>query len=274
MTQSQIAVGQNANISNINSKKYVALEDENSRLNLELNKQETICNELKEDLKKFKKRYEKIDQEYLVSQETVLNLNKKIIDYENNNGEEGRLKNDLELELDLLTKGRAEMIKKMEIIFRDKNSVEINLLQNELLSLKKNNKNDINNNNNNHNNDSNNKNKSNTINNNNNNDNNNNKLIQANIEIQQLKTIITNLKNSSKNNSFLQSYSTSSLSPGMIATVPKGIVPKGIVPNNKGSGTGVVLSANLSPLKSSKTERRWSLSDTLLSDARINGEEY
>ena len=262
MTQSQLATGAYGSSSNLTPKKYLTLEIENDSLNSKLDKQEILSSELKEEFKKFKKQYEKLEKEFTSSQETILNLNKKILEYANSYEEDERLKRDLELELDLVTKGRAEIIKNMEVRYRDKNITEINALKTELMSLKnhsvsttdyknasiviaKKNDNDDNNNN--------------IVNSIDDND----KLLLANIEIRQLKTIISNLKTPSKNSSFLQSYSaSSSLIPGMIPLAPKNNkLPNGTVSNNKGSGIVVGFGDNSSPGKNKNIERRWSILD-------------
>ena len=263
MTQSQLVTGAYGSSTNITPKKYLTLENENCILNSKLNEQEITSSELKEDFKKMKKQYDKLEKELITSQETILNLNRKILSYENSNEEDERLKRDLELELDLVTKGRTEIIKNMEVRYRDKNISEINALKNELISLKNNSTSMIDNENasaaivKKKNNNGNNNNIINSI-------DDNDKLLQANIEIRQLKTIISNLKSSSKNSSFLQSYSTSSsLIPGMMITTPKNnkISTGGIVSSDKGSGLVVGFGDNASPGKNRNKERKWNISD-------------
>jgi hypothetical protein len=121
----------------------------------------------------------------------------------------------LELEVDLLTKGRGEMIRNLELNFKEKNNHEILLLKSELMTLRG------------------------TINGDNYNQSGlsgypgsggtmdeesmneiNSKLILAIIEINNLKGIVEELKMSSSPSLFLQSYSAStSLSTGIIGTI-------------------------------------------------------
>jgi hypothetical protein len=111
--------------------------------------------------------------------------------------------------VDLLTKGRGEMIRNLELNFKEKNNHEILLLKNELMILRG------------------------TINGENYNESSgegtmdeesmneiNSKLILAIIEINNLKGIVEELKMCSSPSLFLQSYSAStSLSTGIIGTI-------------------------------------------------------
>ena len=231
----QYGINSNSN-SNSNSKKNTALEDENNLLKDEILSQKNIYNELQEELKIIKKKYEKIEKKNQIIENDVVVLNNKIIESELCIREEDRLRKDLEVELDLITKGRTQMIKNFEDNYREKYLIEINILKSELFALQNDNdKNrqisnfddkynshlNINNNNDNDNNNNNNNNlNSNNNNSNNNNGNDDNKLYNAVKEIEQLKSTIKTLRQATTSKFSNFSHSTS-LSSGIIGTIPK-----------------------------------------------------
>ena len=77
----QYGINSNSN-SNSNSKKNTALEDENNLLKDEILSQKNIYNELQEELKIIKKKYEKIEKKNQIIENDVVVLNNKIIESE------------------------------------------------------------------------------------------------------------------------------------------------------------------------------------------------
>ena len=122
--------------------------------------------------------------------------------------EDDRLRMDLELELELVTRGRGDMIRNMELNSREKFAAETEILKREVAQLREIPEHDP---------------RSSSANN-NNNGNAKFELESANKKIDELKATIKGLemRNRASTSSFLRAYtSSSSLSPGILGTIPK-----------------------------------------------------
>lgn len=122
--------------------------------------------------------------------------------------EDDRLRMDLELELELVTRGRGEMIRNMELKSREKFAAETEILKREVAQLREIPENDP------------------RSLNGSSNGGGSNELESANKMIDQLKATIKTLemRNNASTSSFLRAYtSSSSLSPGILGTIPKNI---------------------------------------------------
>ena len=124
--------------------------------------------------------------------------------------EDDRLRMDLELELELVTRGRGDMIRNMELNSREKFAAETEILKREVAQLREIPEHDP---------------RSSSVNN-NNNGNAKSELELANKKIDELKATIKALeiRNRANTSSFLRAYtSSSSLSPGILGTIPKNV---------------------------------------------------
>ena len=124
--------------------------------------------------------------------------------------EDDRLRMDLELELELVTRGRGDMIRNIELNSREKFAAETEILKREVAQLREIPENDPRSSN-----GGNNANGSGS-----------NELESANKMIDQLKATIKRLemRNNASTSSFLRAYtSSSSLTPGILGTIPKNI---------------------------------------------------
>ena len=123
--------------------------------------------------------------------------------------EDDRLRMDLELELELVTRGRGDMIRNMELNSREKFAAETEILKREVAQLREIPEHDS---------------RSSSVN--NNNGSANSELESANKKIDELKATIKALemRNKASTSSFLRAYtSSSSLSPGILGTIPKNV---------------------------------------------------
>ena len=124
--------------------------------------------------------------------------------------EDDRLRMDLELELELVTRGRGDMIRNMELNSREKFAAETELLKREVAQLREIPEQDP---------------RSSSV----SNSGNGNAALEleiANRKIEELKATIKTLemRNKASTSSFLRAYtSSSSLSPGILGTIPKNV---------------------------------------------------
>ena len=114
-----------------------ALENENNHLKTQLEATEGSIVTLQSEAKQRQAQVDKLEKEYQRSKDALDKLSAKCMALENQAAEHARSRHDMELELELLTKGRADMIRCVESAMADKSAqhiaelkAEINMLRN------------------------------------------------------------------------------------------------------------------------------------------------
>ena len=115
-----------------------ALEEENNQLKTQLEMTEGSIGTLQIEAKQRQAQLDKLEKEYQRSKDALDKLSAKCVAWENQAAEHVRSRHDMELELELLTKGRADMIRCVEQSMADKSAqqiaelkAEINMLRNQ-----------------------------------------------------------------------------------------------------------------------------------------------
>lgn len=116
------------------------LENENNQLKTQLETTEGNIVTLQSESKHRQAQQDKLEKEYQRSKDALDKLSVKCMTLENQAAEHARSRHDMELELELLTKGRADMIRCVESAMADKSAqhiaelkAEINMLRNQQL---------------------------------------------------------------------------------------------------------------------------------------------
>jgi hypothetical protein len=114
------------------------LEEENNILKTQLEVTEASIGNLHTEAKQRQAQLDKLEKEYKRSKDALDKLSVKCMALENQAAEHARSRHDMELELELLTKGRADMIRCVESAMSDKSAqqiaelkAEINMLRNQ-----------------------------------------------------------------------------------------------------------------------------------------------
>ena len=115
-----------------------SLEEENNQLKTQLETTEGSISTLQTEAKQRQAQLDKFEKEYQRTKDALDKLSAKCIALENQAAEHARSRHDMELELELLTKGRADMIRCVETAMADKSAqqiaelkAEINILRNQ-----------------------------------------------------------------------------------------------------------------------------------------------